>query len=423
MSQNNRNPNEKKKFTDQFRNANGSYHIPTWLIVVLFILDCWPIALCLLIARLCEDKSSPAAHPQESPNSDTGCESKPTGQGTGSSTDMRDVQGQYASGGGATQASQEQRVYVNATPGKKKNAKKKIGTQKLWLILGVVLCLFSVSELPDSIQYLVWCIRENTGISYAVRDVVQDSLWLIGGIVMLLVSASMRASAKKRKRVAAIVGNSNYILIDEVAEALSMSRRKTERILQRCIDCGMFGEKAYLDMRSDCLVIRGATPMSKKARAEAEAAERAAEEATDNLDEYEKTLQELRELNNRIPGEEMSAKISRMEDLTAKIFKLAKEQPEKLGSMRKFMDYYLPTSLKLLARYEKLDAQGVEGTNIRASKRQIEETMDTMITAFEKQLDKLFLSESIDISADIAAMQNLMRADGLMENEIFDKLQ
>ena len=59
----------------------------------------------------------------------------------------------------------------------------------------------------------------------------------------------------------------------------------------------------------------------------------------------------------------------------------------------------------------------------RDAKRQIEDTMDTMITAFEKQLDKLFLSESIDISADIATMQNLMRADGLMENEIFGKLQ
>ena len=185
----------------------------------------------------------------------------------------------------------------------------------------------------------------------------------------------------------------------------------------------MFGEKAYLDMRSDCLVIRGGAPLSKKARAGAEAAARAAKAAADNLDEYEKTLKALRELNDRIPGEEMSAKISRMEDLTAKIFQMAKEQPEKLGSMRKFMDYYLPTSLKLLTRYEKLDAQGVEGTNISESKRQIEETMDTMITAFEKQLDKLFLSESIDISADIAAMQNLMRADGLMEDEIFGKLQ
>lgn len=397
MSQNNMNPNEKKKFTDQFRNANGSYHIPTWLIVVLFICGGWPVALCLLIARFCEDKDG---------QPDDGCAS--------ANNDADPAQGNDAQG---------QRVYANPVPGKKNNGKKKISTQKLWLILGIVLCLFSVIELPDSIQYLVWCIQESTGVSYAVQDVVTDTIWLLCGVVMLLVSAGMRASAKKRKRVAAIVGDSDHILIDEVAEALPASRGKTERILQRCIDFGMFGEKAYLDMRSDCLVVRGEAPISKKARAEAEAAERAAKAAADNLDEYEKILKELRDLNDRIPGEEMSAKISRMEDLTAKIFKLAKEQPEKLGSMRKFMDYYLPTSLKLLARYEKLDAQGVEGTNISESKHQIEETMDTMVTAFEKQLDKLFLSESIDISADIAAMQNLMRADGLMENEIFDKLQ
>ena len=392
MSQNNMNPNEKKKFTDQFRNANGSYHIPTWLIVVLFICGGWPVALCLLIARFCEDKDG---------QPDDGC----------------------ASANNDADPAQGKRVYVNPVPGKKNNGKKKISTQKLWLILGIVLCLFSVTELPDSIQYLVWCIQESTGVSYAVQDVVTDTIWLLCGVIMLLVSAGMRASAKKRKRVAAIVGDSDHILIDEVAEALPASRGKTERILQRCIDFGMFGEKAYLDMRSDCLVVRGEAPISKKAKAEAEAAERAAKAAADNLDEYEKILKELRDLNDRIPGEVMSAKISRMEDLTAKIFKLAKEQPEKLGSMRKFMDYYLPTSLKLLARYEKLDAQGVEGTNISESKHQIEETMDTMVTAFEKQLDKLFLSESIDISADIAAMQNLMRADGLMENEIFDKLQ
>ena len=397
MSQNNMNPNEKKKFTDQFRNANGSYHIPTWLIVVLFICGGWPVALCLLIARFCEDKDG---------QPDDGCAS--------ANNDADPAQGNDAQG---------QCVYANPVPGKKNNGKKKISTQKLWLILGIVLCLFSVTELPDSIQYLVWCIQESTGVSYAVQDVVTDTIWLLCGVIMLLVSAGMRASAKKRKRVAAIVGDSDYILIDEVAEALPASRGKTERILQRCIDFGMFGEKAYLDMRSDCLVVRGEAPISKKAKAEAEAAERAAKAAADNLDEYEKILKELRDLNDRIPGEEMSAKISRMEDLTAKIFKLAKEQPEKLGSMRKFMDYYLPTSLKLLARYEKLDAQGVEGTNISESKHQIEETMDTMVTAFEKQLDKLFLSESIDISADIAAMQNLMRADGLMENEIFDKLQ
>ena len=131
----------------------------------------------------------------------------------------------------------------------------------------------------------------------------------------------------------------------------------------------------------------------------------------------------MRALNDEIADETVSHDIDRIGELTSNIFGIVRAHPERREEVRKFMDYYLPTSLKLLARYEKLDAQGVEGTNISESKRQIEETMDTMVTAFEKQLDKLFLSESIDISADIAAMQNLMRADGLMENEIFDKLQ
>ncbi|MBR5230479.1 MAG: 5-bromo-4-chloroindolyl phosphate hydrolysis family protein [Firmicutes bacterium] len=82
------------------------------------------------------------------------------------------------------------------------------------------------------------------------------------------------------------------------------------------------------------------------------------------------------------------------------------------------MNYYLPTSLKLLRQYEQLDAQGIEGKNISESKRQIEETMDTMVEAFEKQLDSMFAADSMDISADIAAMQNLMRADGLVDNEL-----
>ena len=381
------NMNQKKKFTDQFRNPNGSYHIPTWLIVVLFIFGGWPIAVCLLIARIFEDKGE-----EDAAGSGIPYESQNSGQG--------------------------KKAGLNGI-----NIKKKINTQGLWLILGGVLTFFSAVQLPDSIQYLIWCIQDGGGMSYAVEDVVQDCLWLLCGIVMLFVSAGMRAAEKKRRRVAAIVGDADHISIDEVAEALPVSRGKAERILQRCIDFGMFGEKAYLDMRSDCLVVRGEAPISKKAKAEAEAAKAAAKAAADNLDEYERILKELRDLNNLIQGEEMSAKISRLEELTGKIFKIAKEEPKKLGSMRKFMDYYLPTSLNLLRQYEKMDSQGVEGKNIGEAKRKIEDTMDMMVTAFEKQLDKMFLSESIDISADIAAMQNLMRADGLMENEFLEEIQ
>ena len=86
-------------------------------------------------------------------------------------------------------------------------------------------------------------------------------------------------------------------------------------------------------------------------------------------------------------------------------FAQAKQNPDKLPQMRKFMDYYLPTALKLLKTYAELDAQGVEGENIRESKQRIEQVMDTLVTAFEAQLDRLFEDDALDVSTDIDVME------------------
>ena len=83
----------------------------------------------------------------------------------------------------------------------------------------------------------------------------------------------------------------------------------------------------------------------------------------------------------------------------------------------KFLNYYLPTSLKLLNTYAELDAQGINGSNISQSKREIEATMDTLCDAFAAQLDKLFTSDAMDVSADIAAMQAMLAQDGLTDSD------
>ena len=380
------NNNGQKNFLDNFKNPNGSYHIPVWLIVVGFCFN-WMLGAGLMIARLCEDK--PAAVGQTA------------------------AENQNPSAATAT----------TATGSQKTKTKKKKSPAAILTGLGIFALFVGVMDLPDSIQYLVWCVDNNTGISYAVRDVAQNCIWIISGGVMLLGVKRLRDGQRRKNKIAAIVGDSPYMQISEIAEALPASRSKTEKYLQQCIDSGMFGEKAYLDMRSEYIVIDGPAPMSKKEQAAQEAARKAEAEAEANLDEYEKILKEIREINDKIPGEEFSAKISRLEDLTAKIFKIVQEQPEKQKKLRKFLNYYLPTSMKLLHNYQQMDAQGIEGKNISEAKKQIEETMDTMISAFERQLDALFSAENMDVSADIAAMQNLMKADGLIENELTDKLQ
>ena len=378
----------KKDFWDNFKNPNGSYHIPVWLIVVGFLIN-WLLGVGLLVAHLCEEGGSTAV----------------------------------AADNGSVRYEHRAEAPKPAKQKKAKNKFKRNGPAAVLTGFGILALFVGVFNLPDSVQYLVWCMQNGDGVSYGVQDVAEDIIWIISGLVMLFAGELMRRAAARRKKIAAIVGDANYMHISEIAEALPASRSRAEKYLQQCIDYGIFGNNAYLDMRSDCLVVRGPAPMSRREQAEKAMAEAAAKRAEENMDEYSKILKELRDINDRIPGEEFSAKIDRLEDLTAKIFKVVKDDPDKQGKMRKFINYYLPTSLKLLRQYEQLDAQGIEGKNISESKRQIEDTMDTMIEAYEKQLDTMFAAESMDISADIAAMQNLMRADGLLDNGLTDKFE
>ena len=114
---------------------------------------------------------------------------------------------------------------------------------------------------------------------------------------------------------------------------------------------------------------------------------------------------------------EISEKIDRIEDLTRRIFTLVEQKPAMRPQINKFMNYYLPTTLKLLDSYALLEAQGIEGDNITASKQEIERTMDLLVAGFEKQLDLLFRSQAMDISSDVAVLEGMMAQDGLGENK------
>ena len=90
-----------------------------------------------------------------------------------------------------------------------------------------------------------------------------------------------------------------------------------------------------------------------------------------------------------------------------------KAHPEKLPQIRKFMSYYLPTTLKLLRSYDELSRQGVSGQNITGTMEKVEGMMDTIVLAFEKQLDSLFGDQAMDISTDITVLDNMMAREGL----------
>ncbi len=134
------------------------------------------------------------------------------------------------------------------------------------------------------------------------------------------------------------------------------------------------------------------------------------------IDEGDAYIRKIHACNDAIPGDEISAKISRMEMLVDKIFDRVEQDPESVDDIRKMMDYYLPTTVKLLEAYRELSAQPVDGENIRSSKREIEATLDTLNVAFERLLDSMFKETAWDVSSDISVLQTMLAQEGLVDD-------
>lgn len=139
--------------------------------------------------------------------------------------------------------------------------------------------------------------------------------------------------------------------------------------------------------------------------------------------EGEKAIAEMKRLDENIADETISAQIVRLQELTDRIFRQVKADPAKLPQIRKFLSYYLPTTLKLLNAYDRMGAQGVEGENISGTMVRVENMMSTIVLAFEKQLDSLFGSEALDISTDITVLENMMAREGFTADPLHKAAQ
>ena len=129
-------------------------------------------------------------------------------------------------------------------------------------------------------------------------------------------------------------------------------------------------------------------------------------------------ISEMKRLNDSIQDATISRQIDRLEEISGKIFAQVQADPKKLPQIRKFMSYYLPTTLKLLNAYDRMSGQGVSGENIGGTMKRVEDMMDTIVQAFEKQLDSLFGAEALDISTDITVLDNMMAREGLVDDMI-----
>ncbi|MDO4867352.1 MAG: 5-bromo-4-chloroindolyl phosphate hydrolysis family protein [Clostridia bacterium] len=143
-----------------------------------------------------------------------------------------------------------------------------------------------------------------------------------------------------------------------------------------------------------------------------QAAVQSAPEAPEE-DSSASVLKRIRALNDAIDDAAVSEKIDRIEALTAGIFRTVQERPERAAEVRRFVNYYLPTTLKLLESYSLMEKQSYQGENIQASRRGIEQALGKVVTAIEQQQDRLFRSEKLDVETEIQVLETMMASDGL----------
>ncbi|WP_288620421.1 5-bromo-4-chloroindolyl phosphate hydrolysis family protein [uncultured Eubacterium sp.] len=175
----------------------------------------------------------------------------------------------------------------------------------------------------------------------------------------------------------------------------------------------LLSDQAYEDYRSARLEYYEQKKIIEKEQEE----HKVSDECQKLIDEGQSYIRHIRECNDDIPGEEISRKLDKMEQLVQRIFDEVRIHPEVAPDLQKMMDYYLPTTSKLLDAYRELDKQPVAGDNIRSTKAEIEQTVDTLNVAFEKLLDSLFADRAWDISSDISVLNTMLAQEGLKADD------
>jgi len=239
---------------------------------------------------------------------------------------------------------------------------------------------------------------------------------------------------KRFRRYVQLIGERGYCEISELVSKTGKSKAFVLKDLKMMIQNGMFLD-GHIDDQQTCLIVtKDAYGQYQKAQEELrrkreedmaiaskKSESKASEECRKILEEGNAYIRHIHECNEAIPGEEISGKLTRLEEIMKRIFNQVERSPEIAPELHKFMNYYLPTTGKLIDAYQELDNQPIAGENIASTKREIEDTLDTINSAFEKLLDRFFQDTAWDISSDISVMKTMLAQEGLTGTDFIMK--
>ena len=273
--------------------------------------------------------------------------------------------------------------------------------------------------------------------------------------LMLRTGINQRNRLSRMKRYLALFADKMYVNIADLAQSVGKSTKYILKDVKKMMALGFFPE-GHLDKKETCLMLddktyreylrlekerkayelehgsanaqstaNGTTPNNTPSNNDSSATTAATPDIADTrnpelvtmINEGQDYIRKLHELNDLIPGEVISEKLDRMEGLLKEIFKRLEEDPSQMSQMHKVMNYYLPTTIKLLQSYSDFDDISAPGTDVINAKAEIEKTVDIINEAFTELLNKLFQATVFDVTTDAQVLQTMLAKEGLTKND------
>lgn len=370
---------------------NNNNDLGSWILIAVMFAVAWPVGLILLLTKLSE------------------------GGGRKMRQQAREAWQRTAAGSAEAKPAQ-------ARASAAKNTVRKVTETpnysdkgaKTMKIIGAAVAILGAFFLVQQVDYfeLRYAIKWHEWMDL-LRQLFYPMGMMAGGVSLLLGSGAMKRRQRRFATYLRTAGQKAAVPLDYLARAADVSRKRVEKDVNLMLEKGMWGDEAYIDLGSGMLFKsqEAATAYfdaAHRAKAEQEQPRQPAAAAPEG---YAAILAQIRDLNDRIADERLSAQMDRMEQVAGRIFRLIEEDEDKRAAAGTFLSYYLPTTLKLLENYAAFEEAGVSGENLSQAKAKIEKTMDSIVAGFEHQLDELYRTDAMDIDSDIRVMEAMLRRD------------
>ena len=242
----------------------------------------------------------------------------------------------------------------------------------------------------------------------------------------------IRGRVKRFRQYVQQIGDRAYCNIKELADKTGKTETKVRKDLKLMIDKRMFLQ-GHLDQKETCLIVtdamyqqyleteKQAKTVQLQQQQQKEQRSRMPEECRKILEEGQEYITYIHKCNDDLPGEEITKKLSRLETIITRIFQEVEKQPELASDLRRFMNYYLPTTRKLVDAYREIELDSFRTEQNEKTKKEIEDTLDTINQAFEKLLNSFFEERAMDISSDISVLHSMLAQEGLTQGAFEQK--